>query len=226
MNVSENLAEIQERIAKACEKSSRNPEEVNIIAVTKYVSVERAREAIQAGIRHLGENRVDGFLHKQEVIQEHVDWHFIGTLQSRKVKKVIDQLDYLHSLDRLSLAKEIEKRASKSVSCFVQVNVSGEESKHGMKPQEVENFIRDLKEYPSIQVIGLMTMAPYTDDENVLRGCFRTMRELRDQIREKNYSHAPCNYLSMGMSNDFEIAVEEGATHVRIGTSLVGKETV
>jgi pyridoxal phosphate enzyme (YggS family) len=133
-------------------------------------------------------------------------------------------VDYIHSLDRLSLAKEINKRANKRIKCLVQVNVSGEESKHGLAPQEVINFIRTIKDYPNIEVAGLMTMAPHTDDQSILRNCFRTLKSLQIEVQQMKLEYAPCIELSMGMSNDYVIAVEEGATLVRIGTALVGEE--
>ncbi|UOQ47947.1 YggS family pyridoxal phosphate-dependent enzyme [Gracilibacillus caseinilyticus] len=222
MSVAENLAAINQQINQACEKTGRHPKDISIIGVTKYVSVERALEALEATISHFGENRIEGFLEKYEQIGSKANWHFIGTLQSRKVREVVDKVDYIHSLDRKSLAKEINKRADKPVDCFVQVNVSGEESKHGLSPAEVEPFIETLEGYSNIRVVGLMTMAPYMEDRNQLREIFRSLRKLRDQIKQKGHSHAPCTYLSMGMSNDYQIAVEEGATHIRIGSSLVG----
>ena len=206
-SVESNLQIITEKIAKACEKVGRDPEEVTIIAVTKYVTIERAQEALKAGIIHLGENRDQELLKKYEVLGNQPIWHFIGTLQTRKVKKIIDKVDYIHSLDRLSLAEEIHKRANRKIPCFVQVNVSGEESKHGLPPEEVLPFIQQLAMYSNIEIVGLMTMAPYIKDEQILR----------------KLPYAPCTELSMGMSNDYEIAVEEGATFVRIGTSLVGE---
>ncbi|QHS22180.1 YggS family pyridoxal phosphate-dependent enzyme [Virgibacillus sp. MSP4-1] len=224
MNVAENLASIRENIEQACRKSGRDPQEVSVIAVTKYVSVETANQAIQAGIKNIGENRKEGFLEKYNEIGSEATWHFIGTLQSRKVKDVINQMDYLHSLDRLSLAKEVNKRAPHKINCFVQVNVSGEDSKHGINPEEVIPFVEKLGNYEQIEVSGLMTMAPHTENEDLLRGCFQNLRKLKEQIQDLRLSHAPCNYLSMGMSNDYSIAVEEGATHIRIGTKLVGKE--
>ncbi|GAA0495116.1 YggS family pyridoxal phosphate-dependent enzyme [Salinibacillus aidingensis] len=224
MNVAENLASIRENIEQACRKSGRDPQEVSIIAVTKYVSIETANQAIQAGIKDIGENRKEGFLEKYNELGTEATWHFIGTLQSRKVKDVIDQIDYLHSLDRLSLAKEVNKRASEKIKCFVQVNVSGEDSKHGINPEEVIPFVEKLGNYEHIEVSGLMTMAPQTENEDLLRGCFQNLRKLKEQIQNLQLPHAPCTYLSMGMSNDYSIAVEEGATHIRIGTKLVGKE--
>lgn len=223
MKVEENLKSILEKIDEACKRSGRNPGEVTIIAVTKYVSTERAKEAVSAGIANLGENRDDGMLAKHEEIGHAAKWHFIGSLQTRKVKNIIGIADYIHSLDRLSLAKEIDKRAEETVQCLIQVNASGEESKQGLSPEEVIPFVKDLEAYPYISAAGLMTMAPFTDDEEVLRHCFRTLKTLQKDIQDLNLAHAPCRELSMGMSNDFGIAVEEGATMVRIGTALVGE---
>ncbi len=149
--------------------------------------------------------------------------HFIGSLQTRKVKEVIDDIDYLHALDRLKLAKEIEKRANHKVKCFVQVNVSGEESKHGMSPEEVIPFIKEMENFEHIEIVGLMTMAPLTEDKEKLRQYFKQLRLLKDKVQSLNLSYAPCTELSMGMSNDFNEAIIEGASYVRIGTKLVGE---
>lgn len=224
MKVADNLQKIKEEITAACVKSNRSPEEITIIAVTKYVSVERANEAIEAGIKDLGENYDEGLNAKWEVLKDKPRWHYIGTLQTRKVKNIIDKVDYIHSLDRISLAKEINKRADRKINCFVQVNVSGEESKHGMTPEEVPAFIEALKEFPNIVVAGLMTMAPFTEDETLLHRCFHRLKELQLAVQNMNLDYAPCTELSMGMSNDYSIAIEEGATMVRIGTALVGED--
>ncbi|MGM0897615.1 MAG: YggS family pyridoxal phosphate-dependent enzyme [Bacillota bacterium] len=198
---------------------------IEVIAVTKQVGVARTQEAVDAGIRHLGENRPEGLKLKHGEIKGDVVWHYIGTLQSRKVKEVVGLIDYLHSLDRLSLAKEIQKRADKPVNCFIQVNVSGEDSKSGFSPEEVPTFIESLKDFDKIRVVGLMTMAPNTEDETVLRATFKGLKDLQLQIAAKNWEYAPCTELSMGMSNDYLIAAEEGATFVRVGTALVGSES-
>lgn len=224
MKVTENLAVIEQNIKKACEKSGRHRDEVNIIAVTKYVSNERAQEALDAGIIHLGENRDNGFLKKWDALGDEPVWHFIGTLQSRKVKNIIHKVSYIHSLDRMSLVKEINKRADRPIKCFVQVNVSGEESKHGLTPENLISFIQQLEQFENIMVVGLMTMAPFIDDKQQLRTYFKEMKELQEKVKALDVSYAPCNELSMGMSNDYELAVEEGATYVRLGTSLVGEE--
>jgi PLP dependent protein len=222
MKVAENLIHISKQIRNACHRVNRTPDEVKLIAVTKYVSIDRANEALEAGIINLGENRDDGLFKKWEVLGDKPIWHFIGSLQTRKVKNIIDKVEYIHSLDRISLAEEINKRAVKKMKCLVQVNVSQEESKHGLVPLDVLDFIKDLRAYENISIEGLMTMAPLTDDEEQLRTCFRKLKELRDQIKNCNFDYAPCTELSMGMSNDFEIAIEEGATMIRIGTALVG----
>lgn len=224
MKVAENLIHIRQQIRHACQKVNRTPEEVKLIAVTKYVSIERANEALEAGILNLGENRDDGLLPKWEVLGDKPLWHFIGTLQTRKVKNIIDKVEYIHSLDRISLAEEINKRALKKIKCLVQVNVSQEESKHGLSPSDVLDFIKNLRPYENISIEGLMTMAPFTDDEGQLRYCFQKLKELREQVQNCKLDYAPCTELSMGMSNDFEIAIEEGATMIRIGTALVGGE--
>ncbi|MFF3100616.1 YggS family pyridoxal phosphate-dependent enzyme [Viridibacillus arvi] len=219
-----NLEEIQLKIEKAANRVGRQVADVSIIAVTKQVSTERAIEALDAGLNQLGENRPEGLLEKRESIIDGAVWHYIGSMQTRKVKQVIDKIDYLHSLDRISLADEIEKRATRIVNCFVQVNVSGEESKHGLQPEEVIPFIEQLSQYSRIRVVGLMTMAPNTEDLEVVRNVFTNLKKLQLEVEKNGYVHAPCHDLSMGMSNDYEIAVEEGATYVRIGTALVGNE--
>ncbi|GED62409.1 YggS family pyridoxal phosphate enzyme [Lysinibacillus fusiformis] len=219
-----NLNKLNDLIAAAETRVNREANNVQIIAVTKEVSVERTQEAIEAGLTHLGENRPEGLNRKLSAIQAHVNWHYIGSLQTRKVKQVINSIDYLHSLDRLSLAEEIEKRAVKPVKCFIQVNVSGEESKHGLSMEAVLPFVESLKGFTKVEVVGLMTMAPNTEDETLIRSVFKQLKQCQQQIAEQGFAHAPCTELSMGMSNDFEIAVEEGATFVRVGTALVGNE--
>lgn len=224
MNVATNLLHIKKQIEQSCEVSRRPVQEVNIIAVTKNVSIQTAEDAILAGIIHLGENRNEGFLEKWDYFGDKPLWHFIGSLQTKKVKHIIDKIDYIHSLDRLSLAEEIQKRATKKVKCFVQVNVSGEESKHGISPSELTDFIRKVGEFDLVEIVGLMTMAPNTNDKDLIRDCFSQLRELKNEVQALELSFAPCKELSMGMSNDFDIAVEEGATFIRIGTLLVGNK--
>ena len=218
----DNLKQIESNIEQAKEVAGAQ-QHVNIIAVTKEVDVSRTEEAIAAGLIHLGENRPEGLLPKlQEIQHPQIEWHYIGSLQARKVKQVINEIDYLHSLDRLSLAEEIEKRATKKIKCFVQANVSGEESKHGLTKEQVIPFIEQLQAFQKIEVVGLMTMAPNIEDEHTIRQVFRDLKQLQQEIANLQLSYAPCTELSMGMSNDYQIAVQEGATFVRIGTALVG----
>jgi PLP dependent protein len=225
LTVKENLTRIQQEIDIVCQREGRESTSVKIIAVTKYVSDERAQEVLELGINHIGENRADEGVRKWQVLNGKGTWHFIGTLQSRKVKDIVDRFEYIHSLDRLSLAKEIQKRATKSVKCFIQVNVSGETSKQGISPSDLIQFVNDLKQFPFIEVVGLMTMAPNEEDPEATRPNFKKLKELQIEVQNLKLPYAPCNELSMGMSNDFHIAIEEGATFVRLGTSLVGNMT-
>ncbi len=222
MTVLENLQQINAKVEKACEKVNRNSDEITIIGVTKYVTIERTEELIATGIDHLGENRTEEFLHKYNSIGKRANWHFIGTLQSRKVKDIIDQVSVIHSLDRLSVAKQINNRSAETIDCFVQVNVSGEEAKHGLEEKDVLPFIQELAAFEKVRIIGLMTMAPHIEDKEEIRVVFRRLAQLRDTIVNEKIPHAPCTQLSMGMSNDYDIAIEEGATHIRIGSQLVG----
>ena len=223
MNVRENFETITREIVETCKQVGRNANEVKLIAVTKYVTDARVEEALEAGIADFAENRPQNYVERKGKYSDKT-WHLIGSLQTRKVRDVINEVDYFHALDRDSLAKEIEKRAEKEIKCFVQVNVSGEESKHGLASEEAIDFIKSLEQYSKINVVGLMTMAPFVEDEEILRNCFRKLRQLRDEVKGLNLSYAPCEFLSMGMSNDYKIAIEEGATHIRVGTALVGSE--
>lgn len=222
--------EVLRRIREACARSGRSPDEVGIIAVTKYVGVETAMSVLRAGLNNLGENRWQDAEPKWRASQAEETqpvWHFIGTLQSRKAKDVVGKFAYIHSLDRLSLAEAIDKRASQlgiRVPCFVQVNVSGEATKHGLQPDELIGFTRSVSAMTSIEIAGLMTMAPHEDDPELTRPVFRGLRELRDKLNEAAVLPYEVRGLSMGMSNDYEVAVEEGATWVRLGSILAGQE--
>lgn len=221
MSIVDQIAHVQHEIIDACTKVGRPPENITIIGVTKYVDSHTAKALCVNGISHLGENRATVFLEKYNEIKAPVTWHFIGTLQTRKVRDVINKIDYLHSLDRLSLAEEINKRAKQKVKCFVQVNVSEEASKHGLGKNEVIHFIKQLSIYEKIEVIGLMTMAPDTDDEQVIRNCFSDLKQLQIEVQGLLLTHAPCTELSMGMTNDYKVAIEEGTTFVRLGRCLI-----
>lgn len=227
MGLQERIAQVQQRIEAACERSGRRADEVQVVAVTKYVSTDKTERVLDAGLNHLGENRWQNAKDKWEALHERGVWHFIGHLQTNKVKDVIGKFQYIHSLDRLSLAKELEKKAAEAeltVQVFLQINISGEESKYGISPEQAQPLLEQVAAMPHIQVIGLMTMAPEVDNPEETRPVFRRLRELRDRLNGLQLTPEPIQHLSMGMSGDFEIAVEEGATFVRLGSILVGKE--
>lgn len=210
-------------ITTACQKANRDPSELTLIAVTKYVTIDETKKVRALGINDLGENRVKQALEKIEAMDD-VIWHFIGPLQSRKVKEIAEKIDCFHALDRLKIANELNKRRSKPLDCFVQVNVSGEATKSGITLDELPAFIVSLASLENIRIVGLMTMAPHSDDEKLVRSVFRQLREGRDHMMSLKLKHAPCEFLSMGMSNDLEWAILEGATHLRIGSVLVNPE--
>nr|WP_306220558.1 YggS family pyridoxal phosphate-dependent enzyme [Cohnella sp. WQ 127256] len=221
------IRDVENQLEQACLRSGRLREDVQIIAVTKYVSVGTAEAVVQEGVTHIGENRWPNAKAKWDALKGQATFHYIGSLQTNKVKDVIGKFDYIHSLDRLSLAEAIHNRAQVldiKVPCFLQVNVSGEQSKHGLAPEEVAPFLVELLRYDRIRPIGLMTMAPYESEPEETRPIFRALRQLRDELNQLSILNEPLMELSMGMSNDFEVAVEEGATRVRLGTVLVGKE--
>ncbi|WP_373598407.1 YggS family pyridoxal phosphate-dependent enzyme [Paraclostridium bifermentans] len=222
-----NIESIEHKIDNACKASSRNKEEVTLIAVTKTVDVDAVNEAIEAGITDVGENKPQELARKFEVIGDKVKWHLIGSLQTNKVKYIIDKVYMIHSIDRLSLCDEIQKRAEKIdriINCLVQVNISKEESKHGIHEDEAIEFIKNIsKNYPNIRIQGLMTMAPNTEDNELISSVFKELKELSIKIKNENINNVSMEKLSMGMSNDFELAVQEGATYVRVGTSIFGQ---
>lgn len=220
MSIQENIQKINQNIINAQNKSALASKKVTLICVSKYHTTEAAQVVYDNGIRHFAENRPEGLAEKKALLPDDVIWHFIGTLQSRKVKMVINEIDYFHALDRISLAKEIQKRAEHTIKCFIQVNVSGEESKHGLKPTELVSFVEELAAYPAIEVIGLMMMAPHDASTVELHHYFAELKQLRDQIEGLELEYAPCHELSMGMSADYPIAIEEGATFVRVGSAF------
>lgn len=223
--IAENLHKIEQEIQESCALVSRKPQEITMVAVTKSVDSKTANELVELGVSDLAENRVDKLLEKKQSLSQHqqIKWHLIGNLQRRKVKLIINEIDYFHALDSLRLAQEIQKRAEHRIKCFIEVNVSGEESKHGIKPDELHSFINELEGLDKIHVIGLMTMAPYEASQQEVQTIFSTLKKLQESVKEQNLQYAPCTELSMGMSQDFKTAIEEGATFVRIGTALFRK---
>lgn len=224
MDILHRLHDIQERISRACDRSNRDPSEVRLIAVTKNVPVELVREGMECGLRRFGENYVQKALQKIHALSPEAEWHFIGHLQSNKARHVVGRFRMVHTVDRLSLARELDRRVPgpEPLEVLIQVNISGEETKSGVSPDGLAQLVRGLMQLPRIRVRGLMTMPPYFDDPEMSRPYFRLLRELRDRTRGLVLAPHSLDELSMGMTGDFEVAIEEGATFIRIGTALFG----
>ena len=221
MDLEKNTSQILENVAQVTQQVNRSEKSVEVIAVTKYVDSSTAKELIKAGIHHIGENRVDKFLDKYQALKdEQVTWHLIGTLQRRKVKDVINYVDYFHALDSVKLAQEINKRAEHIIKCFLQVNISKEASKHGFTVEEIATILPELEKLEKIQIVGLMTMAPFEANEAELNAIFQQANQLQKRLQRKQLPNMPFTDLSMGMSRDYAIAIANGSTFVRIGTAF------
>ncbi|OPZ71494.1 MAG: hypothetical protein BWY83_01126 [bacterium ADurb.Bin478] len=223
--VQENLSHIHQQMAAACSRSGRSLQEVELVAVTKTVPVSRIREAIDAGVRVLGENRVQEAADKANELDREVVWHLVGHLQSNKVKRACEIFSVIESVDSLRLAKEIDARAGqlgRTIEVLLEVNTSNEPSKFGVAPEQVIPLAKEIALYKHIRLTGLMTVAAFLPDPQEVRPCFRLLRTLRNELQHQG---VPLKHLSMGMSNDFEQAIEEGATLVRLGRALFGERT-
>lgn len=223
--VAENLAQVQKNINESCTKINRDPNEVTLIAVSKTKPVEMLKEAYDAGARVFGENKVQEIVDKYDQMPSDVKWHMIGHLQRNKVKYIVDKVAMIHSVDSLRLAETIEKEAAKKaviVPILIEVNVAQEESKFGLKPEEVLPFIEQIADFSHIQINGLMTIAPYVDNAEENREIFRELKKLSVDIAAKNINNVTMSVLSMGMTGDYMVAVQEGATMVRVGTGIFG----
>ena len=221
----ENYEKVVENVKKACERSGRNFQDVTIIAVSKTKPLSDVEELLAHGITEFGENKVQEMVDKYEHVSKPVNWHLIGHLQTNKVKYIVDKACLIHSVDSVHLAKEIEKEASKKdvvVKVLIEVNIAQEESKFGIREDEVYSLIDAIKDMPHVHVMGLMTIAPFVDNAEENRVYFRKMHQLLLDIKSKCIDNIDMNVLSMGMTNDYEIAVEEGATMIRVGTAIFG----
>ena len=204
------------------EKVTSQYPNVKLVAATKYMNIEQTKQLIEAGVKCIGENRAEIFLEKYEALKDcNVEWHFFGVLQSRKIKDVVNKIDCLHSLEKLSVAIELDKKLEKPLDCFVQVNISEEPNKQGIPINKVKPFIKSLAKLQNIRVIGLMCIAKLTYDEEILDRQFSRMREAKEEIEAMNLDYAPCHELSMGMSNDYRIALRNGSTTIRIGRTFL-----
>lgn len=223
MSIENNIENIKNLVKLSAQKSGRDIDDITIIAVTKTRTVDEINEAVSLGLTHLGENRVQELIQKYDHIKGDVTWHLIGHLQRNKVKYIADKVAMIHSVDTLDLAKEIDRQAKKHgrvIDVLVEINVSGEESKSGISPSEVFEFMAEVSPLSNIKVRGLMTMAPLGAPEDVIRDVFSGLSKISIDISEKKYDNISMDYLSMGMSNDFPLAIEEGSNMVRIGTAL------
>ncbi len=224
--VTENLKQVEEKIVKACERSGRPREEVTLIAVSKTKPVEMIEEAMKSGIRIFGENKVQEIIKKEAVLPNDIDWHLIGHLQRNKVRQIAGKVAMIHSVDSLRLAEQIQKEYKKineTAKILVEVNVAREESKFGLMPEETEKVVREIAKMSNITVCGLMTIAPYVENPEDNRVHFQNLRKLLVDINAKNIDNISMRELSMGMTGDYEIAIEEGATFVRVGTGIFGE---
>ncbi|MCK8602264.1 YggS family pyridoxal phosphate-dependent enzyme [Desulfoferrobacter suflitae] len=225
-SIAENIAAVKRRMADACARAGRNPAEVKLVAVSKMVPLDRIAEGARAGLKILGENYVQEALEKIRALDEPgISWHFIGHLQSNKAKMVVEGFDLVHTVDRRSLAKELDRRArqhGRILPVLLQVNVGQEETKSGTSSEELGSLFQYVSSLDALRVRGLMTLPPFLDDPQEVRPYFRHLRHLLEQLREKASSPEDLTELSMGMSHDFEVAIEEGATLIRVGTALFG----
>ena len=221
----ENLETVEANIQAACDRAGRNREDVTLIAVSKTKPVEMLQEAYDLGVRAFGENKAQELAGKYEVLPDDIHWHMIGHMQRNKVKYIIDKVDLIHSVDSLRLAETIEKEAEKhniTSNILIEVNVAKEECKFGLMPEEVEEFVDKLADFPHLCVKGLMTIAPFVEDPEENRPIFARLRKLSVDSAKKNVDNMTMSILSMGMTNDYQVAIEEGATMVRVGTGIFG----
>lgn len=223
--IQENIARLWERIARAAERAGRDPQQIRLVAVSKTRSVEEIRQAIEAGITDIGENRVQEAWGKYQAIGDAVTWHMVGHLQTNKVKRALRFFQLIHSLDSLHLAEEIQRQAQtlgKVAEVLIEVNTSQEATKYGVSVEKTQALIEQVTTFSHLRVLGLMTIGPFTDNTDAIRACFRQLRNLQEQISCANIPNIEMRHLSMGMTHDFEIAIEEGADILRVGTAIFG----
>ena len=223
--IKDNVAEVEANIQKACERAGRSRDEVTLIAVSKTKPVSDIYDVMETGIKDYGENKVQELCDKIETISEPLNWHMIGHLQRNKVKYIVDKVRMIHSVDSLRLAQQISSEAVKKgvdVDILIEVNVAEEASKFGLSTEAVIQLAEDISKLPAVHIRGLMTVAPFTENPEDNRPYFRNLRQLAVDIARKNIDNVTMNELSMGMTGDYEVAIEEGATMVRVGTGIFG----
>ncbi len=227
--VKENLAMVEDRVKAACDRAGRSYGSVTLVAVSKTKPVRLVEQAYEYGIRQFGENKAQEMKEKYDMLPKNINWHFIGHLQTNKIKYVLGRAALIHSVDSMHLAEAIEAECVKKkldADILVEVNVAQEATKSGIKTEETESLVRDIAKLPHVHVKGLMTIAPFVENAGNNRMIFRTLKELSVDIAGKNIDNVSMNILSMGMTNDYEVAIEEGATHIRVGTAIFGERNI
>ncbi len=224
-SINENISSIKKDIVDVCKASGREPRDITIVTVTKTIDLDSINKALECGLNTCGENKVQELIDKYEQLDKSIKWHMIGHLQTNKVKYIIDKVELIHSLDSIRLAKEIDKRAKnidKIMDVLVQVNIGEEDSKYGININSIEDFLVQLKDLKNLRVQGLMAIAPYVEDPEEVRSLFRQMKNEYDELKSIKAQNINMNYLSMGMTNDYKVAIEEGSNLIRIGTGIFG----
>jgi pyridoxal phosphate enzyme (YggS family) len=222
LKIRENLSDIRKNIGIACKKSGRDKDSIKLVVASKYADIVKMKKIYELGIREFGENRANDLLQKSEEMEKDITWHFIGHLQTNKIKKVIPIAEYVHSVDNINTLKEVDyfcKKINKKQNILIEINLSEEDTKYGLKPNDVNIFFQDAVKYNNVKIIGLMTIAPNTNNEEKIRKAFRSLRIIKEKL-EIEYEFLELKELSMGMSNDYMIAIEEGSTILRIGSAV------
>ena len=226
MNIAENLKRVRYRIQNTCSRVGRNEDDVILIAVSKTVNAEAITTAVECGVKHIGENRIQEAEKKINQLGNVATWHLIGHLQTNKVKKAVQLFNFIHSVDSLRLAQEISRRAvqfEKEIQCLIEVNTSLENSKFGVAQENTLDLVKQISLLPGIRVQGLMTVGAFLPDPEDVRPCFKILKNLSEQIVSAGLEGVEMKYLSMGMTNDFEVAIEEGANMIRVGRAIFGE---
>ncbi len=224
--IEENIKQVEDNIAKACERANRDRSEVTLICVSKTKPASMVEEAYKTGQRNFGENKVQEINDKYPILPDDIKWHLIGHLQRNKVKYIINKVHLIHSVDSIRLAEQIQheaEKADKVMNILVQVNVANEDTKFGLQVSETEDVVREIAKMPNVHICGLMTIAPFTDNPETNRVFFRKLKQLSVDIKSKNIDNVSMDCLSMGMTGDYQVAIEEGATLVRVGTGIFGE---
>jgi PLP dependent protein len=225
MSIKENILSVKDRIKSACIRSNMDYRDITLIAVSKTVDVNRMKEAIDSGVNVFGENKVQEIVDKHHELPDNIVWHMIGHLQSNKVRYLVDKVSMIHSVDSVKLVEEINKRFGKAgriIDILVEINIGKEKNKTGINPEDIIEFLNEINTYPNIKICGLMTVAPTFNDNEKVRPFLKKMKDIFEEVKTNDIKNVNMKYISMGMTNDFEIAIEEGSNMIRIGSGIFG----